>query len=240
MTRRLRLALATFVVGFLIEGGTELYQYVSYGPNHPGPVELYYLGLATTVLGFYFMYRARHEWTKPHHRNVRRGHQLLWIALGIFLGAVLAIAILGSATNGGRSAATPAVLAWPVGGLVALAFGNFFLGLALLVDGLAGPVGRSFAWAGFLWSLGVAVLTGLHVGDQFSQLLLQFVSNPLGLVASFGPIAFVIAPLFVSYFLYSAAYLEAYRRLAKHSARHEPARAEAVEVPPAGGADPGR
>jgi hypothetical protein len=221
VTRNLRLALITFVVGFLTEAVTEIYQYVSYGPSRPAWVGLYYLGLATTGLGFYFMYRARREWTELHHRNVHRGHRLFRVALVLFLGTTVAIAIIASLTNGGRSASTPTFLAAPVGGLVALAFGNFFLGLALLVDRIAGSIGRGLAWSGFAWSLVVAVWTGLLVGRQFSQLLLQFFTNPLGLFVSFGPIAFAIAPLFVSYLLMSAAYLEAYRRLARSAGQRE-------------------
>lgn len=215
MTRNLRVALGTFVLGFLLEAGTELYQWLSFGRSTPGGVVLYYVGLATTVAGFYLMYRARHEWSEGHRRNVRRGHRVLWSALAIFAGAVLAIAVVGTATDGGRTAGTPAALAWPVGGLVALAIGNFFLGLALLVDQLADRIGPLLAWSGFVWSLGIAVWAGALVGGEFSSLLRQFFTDPLVLVVSFAPVTFAIAPLFVTYALLSVAYFDAYRALGR-------------------------
>lgn len=213
MTRTIRLALGTFVAGFLIEAGTEVYQLISYGIREPAWIGLYYMGLAATGLGFYLMYRGRHEWTDLHRRNVRRGHRLLGAAVGIFVGAVAVIALLGT-WRGGPSGPTPAAaLGWLVGGLVALSFGNFFLSLATLIDRIAGKLGRILAWSAFAWSLGVAVLTGYLVGGEFLTLLDEFFTNPLGLVVSFAPLAFVIAPLFVSYLLFAAAYAEALHRL---------------------------
>lgn len=213
MTRTTRLALATFVVGFLTEATVEVYQFVSYGLAEPGDIGLYYIGLIATGLGFYLMYRGRHEWTELHRRNVYRGHRFLWAAVGIFAGAIGVIAVLGTLTGRPGSAGPSPELAWVVGGLVALAFGNFFLGLTILVDRLVGRLGRVLTWTAFAWSLGVAVLTGVLVGDEFASLLREFFTNPLGLVGSFAPLAFVMAPLFVSYFLFAAAYTEAYMRL---------------------------
>ncbi len=222
MTRTIRLALATFVVGFLAEAAAEIYQFVSYGISEPGWIGFYYVGLVTTGLGFYLMYRGRHEWTELHRRNVHRGHRLLWAALAIFGGAVVIIAILSRTLGGPESPGPSPVFAWLVGGLVALAFGNFFLGLAMLVDRLAGKIGRLLAWIGFGWALGVAVLTGLIVGGEISSLVSQFFTNPLGLIVSFAPLAFVIAPLFVCYLLFSAAYTEAFLRLRKTPRSHHP------------------
>ncbi|MGA7845655.1 MAG: hypothetical protein WCB18_01005 [Thermoplasmata archaeon] len=220
MTRAIRIALETFVFGFVVEGGTEVYQFLSGG--HQVWIGLYYFGLITTGVGFYLMYRGRHEWTESHRHSIRRGHRLLWAALGIFIGAAAIIAVLGSLEGGPGHGGPPAVLAWIVGGLVALAFGNFFLGLVVLVERLVGPVGRVISWLAFAWSLGVAVLAGYMVGSEFQKLLHQFFTNPLGLIVSFAPLAFVIAPLFVAYFLFAGAYTDAYLRLRAHGTKPPP------------------
>lgn len=213
MTRTIRLALATFAVGFLVEAGTELYQFLSYGIRLHTWIGLYYVGLLTTGLGFYLMYRGRHEWTDAHRRRVIRGHQHLATAVAIFVGALIAIAVLSQFSSFRSGGASASPFAWVVGGLVAVSFANFFLGLTTLVARLVGRWGRLCAWAGFAWSLGVAVLTGAIVGGEFPTLLDQFFSDPLALIVSFAPLAFVIAPLFVSYLLFAAAYLDAWRAL---------------------------
>jgi hypothetical protein len=230
MTRRTRAALLTFAAGFLIEGSTEAYQFFAEGYLNRGWIGFYYVGLVTTGIGFCLMYLGRHEWTETHRRRVRVGHRLAWASLAIFAAATLAIAVVGSIDGGPGGSGGPAVLAWLVGGLVALAFGSFFLGLAAVVEHLVGRVWKALAWAAFGWSLGVAVLTGVVVGAQFASLVRQFFTNPLLLVSSFAPLAFVMAPLFVTYFLFTAVFLVAARGL--RLARTE--RSESCEAKPEG------
>lgn len=213
MVQSTRIALLTFLVGFVFEGTTEAYQFVSIGYLSHGWIGFYYVGLVTTGVGFYLMYRGRHEWSDVHHRAVRRGHHLLYTGIALFLLATIAIAILGSVDGGPGSSGPPAWMGWGIGGLVAVALGMFFLSLLSLVHHLASRGGRLLAWTAFGWSLGVSVLTGLAVGRDFLTLLQQFFTNPLMLIASFAPLAFVMATLFVTYFLFVGAYLDAYIRL---------------------------
>lgn len=215
MSLTIRFALVTFSIGFAIEGATEGYQFLSYGYLHTAWVGFYYIGLITTGAGFYLMYRGRHEWTSLHHRSVLRGHRFAWTAAALFGGAVLAIALVAMAEGPSSTGSTPLLLVALVGAAVALAFGNFFLGLVLLVRHLVRPWAQWVAWAAFVWSLGVAVLTGIVVGREFPSLLVGFFSDPLGLVVSFAPLAFTMAPLFVSYGLFTVAYLDAADRVRK-------------------------
>ncbi|MDE1880657.1 MAG: hypothetical protein KGI89_08930 [Euryarchaeota archaeon] len=213
LTETIRLALATFLIGFTIEGATEIYQFVSYDVNQPGWVGFTYLGLATTIFGFYVMYRGRHEWTDLHRKNIHRGHKFLWTAAAIFGVAVLGIAVLGSVHGAAAASSTPPVVAWTIGGLIALAIANFFLGLAVLVDHLVGRSGKVLAWSGFGWSLGVAILAGAMIGAQFTTLFVAFFTAPIRLFTDFGPLTYFLSPLFVSYGLLAVAYFEALRRL---------------------------
>lgn len=105
---------------------------------------------------------------------------------------------------------------------MALAFGNFFLGLVLLVERVVGRVARLILWTAFAWSLGVSVLTGYVIGHDILRLLVQFFTSPLALIASGASIAFVIAPLFVTYFLLATAYTDAHHRLRDRSLGRTP------------------
>ncbi len=216
MTLSIRLALLAFLVGFAVEGATEAYQLLAAGYLHQGWIGFYYLGLATTGAGFYLIYRGRHEWTELHRRSVRHSHRFLWAAVALFAGATVAIAGLGTLIGGTATVGPPLWVGWVAGGLVTLALGNFFLSLVLVVYRLVGRWGRTLAVAAFAWALGVAVLTGSIVSDGFLTLFHEFLTNPLGLVVSFAPLAFVMAPLFVAYFLFVGAYADAYRHVTGH------------------------
>jgi hypothetical protein len=213
MSLSIRVALLTFAFGFVVEGVTEAYQFFTAGYLGRAWVGLYYIGLFASGVGFFLIYQGRHELTELHLRNVLRGRRFLGAAVGIFAAATVAIAILGAVYGGSGQPNAPIALIAIVGGAVALSFGNFFLSLVLIVRHLVSRSAEVAAWAGFAWSLGVAVLTGWVVGDQFPTLLHEFFSNPLELIVSFAPLAFVMAPLFVTYFLFAGVYWDADRHM---------------------------
>lgn len=213
MSLSIRVALLTFAFGFLVEGATEAYQFFTTGYLGRAWVGLYYVGLVASGVGFYLMFQGRHELNELHLRNVLRGRRFLLVAVGIFLASTVAILILGTLYGGSGQPNPPIALVAVVGGAVALSFGNFFLSLVLIVRHLVSRWAEVAAWVAFAWALGVAVLTGLVVGDQFPMLLHEFFSNPVGLVVSFAPLAFVMAPLFVTYLLLAGVYWDADRHV---------------------------
>ena len=99
-----------------------------------------------------------------------------------------------------------------MGGVLVLAFGNFFFGLRKQSDVWASPVGRALGWGAFVWSLGVGTVAGLAVGERVVELLTEFVTNWVALVASFGPVVVAMSPLAVAYSLLIVAYLPELRR----------------------------
>jgi hypothetical protein len=273
-------ALGFFTLGFATEGVTEVYQWLRIGSLAAIWPGFYYLSLATTILGFYFMALGARAWRATNPLPARRPRRIPWTLIVLFsgatisivtwvlhhfrrrlerfqlgatlvvLGAVAALAVaswmevagrerrrdeptlspgawralafvvFGSiaafllypgdpASRGGGGA--PIWVAAPVAGLIVLALGVFFYGLRDRVMPLQSRSGWAFGWVAFAWSLGVAELTGLLVGERILTLLTEFVSNWLALVNSFAPIAYAMAPLFVSYFLLLGAYWDGYR-----------------------------
>jgi hypothetical protein len=84
-------ALFVFSLGFVTEGGTEMYQMLTLG--HLGQVWIgfYYLSLATTILGFYLMYLGVREWKAIHPRKSRSTSRIPWTAIALASGATLSI-----------------------------------------------------------------------------------------------------------------------------------------------------
>jgi hypothetical protein len=211
-------AVSVLIVGFAVEGATEVYQFLARGNLVQGPLE-YYVTLATTILGFYLMFVGLREWhvfhPKPKPRRPVPGQRRWpWVGLSLWLGGTAATA-LASLVLGGTEA-TPYWIAWPVGGIVVLAFGNFFLGLRREAQRRGSSWGNSLGWASFAWSLGVATIAGLVLGDRILQLLAEFVTNWVALIASIGPVVVAMSPLFVTYALMIGAFLPALVRLPEH------------------------
>lgn len=203
------------LLGFVVEGGTELYQFLARSDLVQGPVE-YYTTLGTTVFGFYLMFLGLREWHAFHPkppRTARRVGSRRWplFGLGLWAGGTTLTAGLSLAIGGWSSWSTPVWIAWPVGGIVVLAFGNFFLGLRREAAISERSWSDGLGWASAVWSLGVATVAGLVVGERAVLLLTEFVTNWAALIESIGPVVVAMSPLFVTYALFLGAFLPALR-----------------------------
>jgi hypothetical protein len=208
--------LFVLLFGFAVEGATEVYQFLVRGNLVQGPLE-YYTTLATTILGFYLMFLGLREWHAFHpkparSRSVPHTHRWPWLGLALWTGGTAMTAVLSIVLGGGGTGATSPGIVWPVGGVVVLAFGSFFFGLRKEAQLSGSSWGSALGWVAFFWSLGVATVAGLVVGDRAVRLLTEFVTNWVALIASLGPIVVAMSPLFVTYALMTGAYWPALRQ----------------------------
>jgi hypothetical protein len=285
-------AATVLLAGFLVEGGTEAYQFLERGSLAQGWPE-YYTTLVTTVLGFYLMFLGTREWyafrpgaargrripwpliqlfasailsiglwTGRHIRWVRRRHFYAWVlsmvgatgtlvaatvmversrarrpvrpvpwtGLSVWAGGTAATTTVALVAGTGGLTSTPIELVGPVGGLVVLAFGVFFLRLRRLAAPLGSLSGRALGWAGFAWSIGVAVVAGYVVGIRAVLFLSELVTNWGALVTSLAPAVVAISPLFVAYGLLAGTYWQVRSGL-KRSPRALPVRGLAASGP---------
>jgi hypothetical protein len=209
-------ALSVLIVGFAVEGTTEAYQFLVRGSLVSGPLE-YYATLTTTILGFYLMFLGLREWHAFHPKPLPKGSvpgklPRPYFGLALTIGAVGMTAALNLALGSGPTGGAPFWVAWPVGGVVVLAFGRFFFGLREEAQLLGSASGNALGWAAFAWSLGVATFAGLVVGDSTFQLLTELATNWVALIASLGPVVVAMSPLFVTYALMIGAYWSTRRK----------------------------
>ena len=212
-----RHAISVLLLGFAVEGGTEAYQYLARGNLTQGPL-VYYSTLVTTILGFYLMFLGFREWNTFHPTArpmdpVPSKARRRWFALALWVGGTAATALLSVALGSGGNGSAPFWIAWPVGGVLVLAFGDFFFGLRKLALRWGSAPGIAMGWFAFAWSLAVGTVAGLAVGDRVIVLLTEFVTNWVALVVSFAPIVVAMSPLAIAYALLIGAYLPALCRL---------------------------
>jgi hypothetical protein len=205
-----RHAVGVLILGFAVEGATELYQLLARGDLVQGPLE-YYTTLATTLLGFYLMFLGLREWHAFHPKPPRPPtpagkRRWPWFGLTLWIGGTAGTAVLNLALGGGGSPSTPIWIVWPVGGIVVLAFGDFFLGLQREARVSGTPWANGLGWVAAVWALGVATVAGLVVGDRALLLLTQFVTNWSALIESIGPVVVAMSPLCVTYALLIGAF----------------------------------
>ena len=217
--------LSVLLLGFVVEGATEVYQFLARGNLVQGPLE-YYTTLTTTIFGFFLMFLGLREWHAFHPKPARTkrvpaGRPWPWFGLTLWTGGTVMTAVLSLAPGVGGTGGTPLWIVWPVGGLVVLAFGSFFFGLRKEAEVRGSRSGNALGWVAFAWSLGVATVAGLVVGDRALELVVQFATNWVALVASVGPIVVAMSPLCVTYALMIGAFWPALNR-AKNGASRPP------------------
>jgi len=207
-----RHAIRALLVGFLCEAVTEVYQLLgAAAPVTTAPLG-YSLGLATTVVGFYFLWRGLHEWSRlPHPPDSSGPRPLLWENAGLFAGGLVLVALWNAAKGNVGAGDSPAPLAWVVGGVLVLAVGSFFLRLRRMAANRQGVVGRVAGWAAFLVSIPISAISGLVLGQGIVGLFVDFFTSWPALVLSLGPFVFAISPLCVAFFLTAIGYADAYR-----------------------------
>ncbi|MGA7924196.1 MAG: hypothetical protein WCA77_09490 [Thermoplasmata archaeon] len=82
-------ALSVVILGFAVEGATEAYQFLQRGSLGQGWFE-YYTTLATTLLGFYFMFLGLREW-RAFFPKPKRRRTVPWRLVQLFANATLSI-----------------------------------------------------------------------------------------------------------------------------------------------------
>jgi hypothetical protein len=228
MTTNIRVSLTILSLGFGIEGGAELYSFLSRGAYRPGVSVLFALPFAMTLAGLLFVWVGQHEWNELHRSRVRQAHLVFGLTL---LGAVVAGAVVGALYL------QPA-LGSPLWarGLFGAAVGSLVLGTfvtyTLLVFHLVPRPSKALLLASILWALLVAGFVGLTMAANLPTIMALAAHRTLSVPSFIGPVDSLASYLFVSYFLLLAAYLDAHRTIV----RGPEAPLTAAPVPPRGGA----
>jgi hypothetical protein len=210
MTTNTRISLTILSLGFAIEGGAELYSFVSRGAYHPGVSILFVLPSLMTLFGLLFVWIGQHEWNELHRSRVRQAHVVFGFSL---LGAVVAGAVVGvllTEPSWGSPLWARGLFGAAVGSLVL----GTFVTYALLVFHLVPRPSKALLLASIVWALLVAGLVAAAMGANLPTVLGLVAHRSLSVPTFIGPVDSLASYLFVSYFLLLAAYLEAHRAIA--------------------------
>lgn len=228
MTTNLRVSLTILTLGFGIEGGSELYSFVSRGAFRPGISVLFALPFAMTVAGLLFVWVGQHEWNALHRSRVRQAHRVFALSLvGALVGGVVLAVLVSGPTLG-----TPL---W-ARGLFGAAVGSLVLGTfvtyALLVFHLVPRPSKALLLASLAWALLVAAFVGLAMAANLPAIVGLAEHRTLGVPAFFAPVTSLASYLFVSYFLLLAAYLDAHRAVLRGPTTEDPSPTPPTRAPP--------
>jgi hypothetical protein len=212
MTVNLRLSLTIFSIGFAVEGAGSLYSFLAHASELPGQGLLFYLSPAFTVVGLIFLYLGRREWGELHQRRVRHAHVSFLLVVVFFVLAVVPIGIYTYLVTG---AAPPYWVTLEFGAAVGAMFLFAYVTYFLIVVHLLGTAGKIAVMLALAWSIVVSIRVGLAVAGLFPNYILAARTRVLSSSGLAGPIITELSLLFVAYFLYLFAFVDAHRRILK-------------------------
>jgi len=211
VTRNLRISLTILSIGFGIEGAGEVYSRLVAGASTPGSGILYLLPLVFTAIGLLFVWIGREEWNQLHIVRVRTAHRVFALTL---LGAVVAALVVGLLLLV-PSLGVPSWAAVLFGAAVAsLVFGTFVTYAFLVLHLISNP-GRAAVALALIWSGFISALVGITIAGSLSTILALARTHQFSVPAFVSPVEYLLSFLFVSYFLFLAAYVEAHRAVAR-------------------------
>jgi hypothetical protein len=225
VTTNLRVSLTILSLGFGIEGGSELYSFVSRGTFHPGINVLFALPFVMTLAGLLFVWVGQHEWNALHRARVRQAHQVFGASLvGALVGGLVVAALVEEPGLG-----VPLWARGLFGGAVGSLVLGTFVTYSLLVFHLVPRPSKALLLASLAWALLVAGFVGVAMAANLPAIVGLAEHRALGVPSFFAPVTSLASYLFVSYFLLLAAYLDAHRAVLRGAGPKEAA-------PPADGA----
>lgn len=212
MTVSTRAAVLVLTIGFLAEGIGEAYEFASKTWLSGGILWLYYLGPATTGIGFILAFVGRHEWSEQHRKHVLHAHRALAAAIALLVGVGAAILFL---SVNYATAALPADLPWILGALAAIGLASTFVSYLLIGYHITSRLGKAMLLLALLWAVIISLLAGYYVAANLGNIVSILHGDPLSLTHIVTALNFVTTVLFVSYFLLVIAFHDAYRQLLK-------------------------
>ena len=218
MTTNTRVSLTILSLGFAIEGGAELYSFLSHGAYHLGLNLLFLLPSVMTVAGLLFVWIGQHEWNELHRARVRRAHLVFGLSL---LGALVSGAVVGlllALPSLGEPAWARGLFGAAVGSLVL----GTFVTYALLVFHLVPRPSQALLLASLLWALVVAGFVGGAMAANLPAIVALAARRTFADPTFLGPVDSLASYLFVSYFLLLAAYVVAHHAVARGRAESPP------------------
>jgi hypothetical protein len=211
MTTNTRVSLTILSLGFGIEGGAELYSFLSHGVYRPGTGLLFGLPLVLTLAGLLFVWIGQHEWNALHRSRVRRAHVVFGVSLLGALTAGATVVVLVLRPGLGVPLWARAVFGASIGSLVL----GTFITYALLVFHLVPRSSKAVLLASLLWALVVAALVGASLAADLPTVLAIISQRAVGIPNFVAPVDSLASYLFVSYFLLLTAYVDAHRTVAR-------------------------
>jgi len=205
---KLRLILAILLLGFVVDGAVELYNYINHSYPLPFASSVFVIGPFVTLTGLVILWIGRSEWDARLSRRFRLAERVFALNIIAIMLAVVVVFWYGT-----RS--TTLIPSWAEGGfgasIVAALVLNFVIYVLVAFD-LADVFGKALLLIALGWASVVTIWLGQALAKELGTIVLAIHDRTFDFSPVSASISDIESYFAVAYFLLTIAYLDAYHR----------------------------
>jgi hypothetical protein len=205
---KLRLILAILLLGFVVDGTVELYNYINHSYPLPFASSVFVIGPFVTLAGLVILWIGRSEWDAHLGRRFRLAERVFVLNIMAVMLAVVVVFWYGT-----RS--TTLIPSWAEWGfeaaIIAAIVLNFVIYVLVAFD-LADVFGKALLLIALGWASVVTIWLGQALANELGTIVLAIQDRTFDFSPVSASISDIESYFAAAYFLLTIAYLDAYHR----------------------------
>ena len=205
---KLRLTLAILLLGFVIDGTVESYNYINHRYPLPFASSVFVIGPFVTLTGLAILWVGRSEWDERLSRRFRLAERVFALNVAAIMLAVIIVFWYGTRST----TSIPSWAEWGFGATIVAAIGLNFVIYVLVAFDLTGAVGKTLLLVALGWASVVTIWLGQALSEELGTIAMAIQDRTFDFKPVSASISGIESYFAVAYFLLTIAYLDSYHR----------------------------
>ena len=205
---KLRLILAILLLGFVVDGTVELYNYINHSYPLPFASSVFVIGPFVTLAGLVILWIGRSEWDAHLGRRFRLAERVFVLNIMAVMLAVVVVFWYGTRPT----TLIPSWAEWGFGAAIIAAIVLNFVIYVLVAFDLADVFGKALLLIALGWASVVTIWLGQALANELGTIVLAIQDRTFDFSPVSASISDIESYFAVAFFLLTIAYLDAYHR----------------------------
>ena len=205
---KLRLTLAILLLGFVLDGTVELYNYINHSYPLPFASSVFVIGPFITLTGLVILWIGRSDWDEHLSRRFRLAERVFTLNIAAIMLAVIIVFWYGTRPT----TLIPSWAEWGFGAAIVAAIVLNFVIYVLVAFDLTGVFSKALLLIALGWASVVSIWLGQALSKELGTIVLAIQDRTFDFAPVSASISGIESYFAVAYFLLTIVYLDAYHR----------------------------
>ena len=205
---KIRLTLVILLLGFVIDGTVELYNYINHSYPLPFASSVFVIGPFVTLTGLVILWIGRSEWDEHLSRRFRLAERVFALNIAAIMLAVVIVFWYGTRP----ATLIPSWAEWGFGAAIVAAIGLNFVIYVLVAFDLTEVFGKALLIIALGWASIVTMWLGQALAKELGTIVLAIQDRTFDFKPVSASISGIESYFALAYFMLVIAYLDAYHR----------------------------